>query len=86
MSQEDRVAARGMRMLSAPLKGDRQVLSGESGAAAFGALAAVMRGEVYAGLRKQLSLGESARVLCFSTEGDTDPERWRNIVWEARER
>lgn len=86
ISAEDRVAARGMRMLSAPLKGDRQVLSGESGAAAFGALAAVMRGEVYAGLRKQLSLGESARVLCFSTEGDTDPERWRNIVWEARER
>ena len=26
---------------------------------------------------------EFSRVLLFSTEGATDLNRWRNIVWEA---
>ena len=34
----DRVAAKGMRMLAAPIKGDPAVTSGESGAAPFGTL------------------------------------------------
>ena len=43
----DWVAARGMRMLAAPLKGDAPVTSGESGAAPFGALACIMQMEEY---------------------------------------
>ena len=86
ISAEDAVAARGMRMLAAPLKGDVQVTSGESGAAPFGALATIMEFDEYKDLREQLGLGKDSRVLLFSTEGDTDPERWRNIIWEAKER
>jgi len=26
-------------------------------------------------------LGADSQVLLFSTEGDTDPERYRDIVW-----
>lgn len=75
-----------MRMLNAPLKGDSQVTSGESGAAPFGALATVMMSDEYKDLRKELQLDGDSRVLLFSTEGDTDPQRWRNIIWEAKER
>lgn len=86
ISLEDCAAARGMRMLAAPLKGDEQVVSGESGAASFAALAAIMLKDEYKELREKLGLGKDSKVLCFSTEGDTDPERWKNIVWEGLER
>lgn len=86
ISAEDIVAARGMRMLNAPLKGDPQVLSGESGAAPFGALATIMTQDEFKDLRDKLGLNKDSKVLLFSTEGDTDPERWRNIIWEAKER
>ena len=82
----DWAAAKGMRMLSAPLKGDPQVVSGESGAAPFGVLASIMTMDEYRELRDCLNLNKDSRVLMFSTEGDTDPERYKNIVWEGRER
>lgn len=82
----DWVAAKGMRMLAAPIKGDPQVTSGESGAAPFGALAAMMTMDEYRDLREAIGLDEHAKVLLFSTEGDTDPERYKNIVWEGKEK
>ena len=86
ISAEDIVAARGMRMLNAPLKGDDQVYAGESGAAGFGALATIMLDDEFKELREKLQLNENSKVLCFNTEGDTDPERWKNIIWEAKEK
>ena len=82
----DWAAAKGMRMLSAPIKGDPQVVSGESGAAPFGVLASVMTMDEYRELRDSLGLNQDSRVLLFSTEGDTDPERYKNIVWEGKEK
>ena len=82
----DWVAADGMRMLGAPIKGDAPVTSGESGAAPFGALAAMMTMDEYADLRKDIGLDENSKILLFSTEGDTDPERYRNIVWKGLDR
>ena len=79
----DWVAASGMRMLAAPIKGDAPVTSGESGAAPFGALAAIMTMEEYRDLRLEIGLDENSSVLLFSTEGDTDPERYKNIVWKG---
>lgn len=82
----DWAAAKGMRMLSAPIKGDPQVVSGESGAAPFGVLACIMLMDEYKELKEHLGLDETSRVLLFSTEGDTDPERYKNIVWDGKER
>ena len=82
----DWVAASGMRMLAAPIKGDAPVTSGESGAAPFGALAAIMTMEEYRDLRHEIGLDENSSVLLFSTEGDTDPERYKNIVWKGLDR
>lgn len=82
----DWVAADGMRMLAAPIKGDSPVTSGESGAAPFGALAAIMTLDEYKELREAIGLGSDSKVLLFSTEGDTDPDRYKNIVWKGLEK
>lgn len=74
-------AADGMRILGAPVVGDDRVISGESGAAPFGAFVNIMLDEKYAEYKKTLGLNEESRVLCISTEGDTDKENYENIVW-----
>ena len=84
VSCPDWVAEKGMRMLAAPIKGDRPVTSGESGAVTFGLLAAIMTMPELADLKEALQLNEQSRVLLFSTEGDTDPDRYKAIVWEGR--
>lgn len=81
----DWVSAKGMRMLAAPIKGDPQVTSGESGAVGMGLLSAIMEQEEYRELRESLKLDENAKVLLFSTEGDTDPERYKEIVWDGKQ-
>lgn len=77
----DWVTKKGMRMLGAPLKGDQQVVSGESGAVGAGLVATLMTDPAYADYKKQLQLDDNSKVLCFSTEGDTDPDSYKNIVW-----
>ena len=42
---------------------------------------ALMTDPAYGELKAALGLGADSRVLLFSTEGDTDPENYRNIVW-----
>ncbi|MDD7267416.1 MAG: diaminopropionate ammonia-lyase [Lachnospiraceae bacterium] len=84
VSAPDWVAAKGMRMSAAPFKGDTPVVSGESGAVPFGLLACLMTMPEYAELKNILGLDKSSKVLCFSTEGDTDPDRYKEIVWGGR--
>ncbi|MDP4108384.1 MAG: diaminopropionate ammonia-lyase [Bacillota bacterium] len=79
----DWVSAKGMRMLSAPIKGDPQVVSGESGAVSMGLLSSIMKSDELRGLKEALGLNSDSRVLMFSTEGDTDPDRYKSIVWDA---
>jgi diaminopropionate ammonia-lyase len=83
-SLPDWVAARGMRILSAPIKGDSRIISGESGAAPFGLLSCIMQMDELKELKEALKLNETSRVLLFSTEGDTDPDKYREIVWEGK--
>lgn len=77
----DWVAAKGMRMLAAPIKGDPAVISGESGAVGMGLIATIMTDPDYAELKNALELNENSKVLLFSTEGDTDPDKYKKIVW-----
>lgn len=84
VSAPDWVAELGMRMTAAPLKGDKPIVSGESGAVPFGTVAAIMTMDAYKDLRDELGLGKDSKVLCFSTEGDTDPIRYKEIVWEGK--
>lgn len=83
IAADDPITVRGMRMLAAPLKGDAPIVSGESGAVPFGTLATIMLSDECKDLRAELGLDDHSQVLVFSTEGDTDPERYKNIVWRG---
>ena len=83
ISCPDWVSAKGMRMLSSPVKGDPRVVSGESGAVGMGVLDAIMCDDTYKELRDALELDRHSRVLMFSTEGNTDPEKYRRVVWDG---
>lgn len=84
ISCPDYSAAQGMRILGNPAKGDAKVISGESGASAFGCVAEIMRDPRLAGLKETLKLDETSRVLFFSTEGDTDKDSYKSIVWDGK--
>lgn len=79
----DWAAAKGMRILGNPLGADDRVISGESGASGFGCMAAILTEPELAPLKQELGLDERSRVLFFSTEGATDRENYRRIVWDG---
>ena len=77
------VTAKGMRILSCPLRGDGRIISGESGAVGMGMLVTLTGDGHYDGIRERMGLDENSVVLLFSTEGNTDPEKYRDIVWDG---
>ena len=79
LSCPDYAAAKGMRILAAPAPGDDRVVSGESGAAAFGCVATILTDPALAPMKAALGLDEHSRLLFFSTEGDTDKENYQNL-------
>lgn len=84
ISCDDEIAARGMRVLSSPLGNDQRVISGESGAVGLGLFTVLSeKKEEYAELMKALKIDENSRILCISTEGDTDVEGYKNVVWNG---
>lgn len=83
VSMPDYVAAKGMRVLGNPLRDDARVVSGESGAATTGFVVEVMTRPELRELRRELKLDASSKVLCISTEGDTDCDNYRSIVWDG---
>lgn len=80
LSVPDVMAADGMRLLGKPLGGDRRIVSGESGAATLGTLAYLLSDPSLSSLKEALGLGTDSRILCISTEGDTDPENYQKIL------
>ena len=83
VSCPDWVSANGTRIYAAPLKGDPQVISGESGSVTMGLVHALMTNPEYKDLKEALKLDENSEVLLVSSEGDTDPDRFREITWEG---
>jgi len=77
----DQVALKGMRILGNPLERDDRVISGESGAVTTGLVYELLNNYLFNELTEQLGLGSDSKVLVISTEGDTDPEYYREVVW-----
>lgn len=83
LSCPDYVAAKGMRVYGIPLHDDPFIISGESGAVTLGALMFAAETDTLADLKKKMKLDSSSQVLLINTEGNTDPELFRRIVWEG---
>jgi len=84
ISCPDTVSAKAMRMLGNPLPGDPPIVSGESGAVGLGVLSMIMEDPTLREVAVKLQLDEHSRILIISTEGDTDPNSYRDIVWEGK--
>lgn len=83
VSCPDWVSANGCRIYGAPMRGDTQVISGESGSVTMGLVHALMTKPEYRELKEGLKLNETSEVLLVSSEGDTDPDRYHEIVWDG---
>lgn len=79
----DWVSARGMRVLAAPVDGDAPIISGESGAVTTGLVSVLLEREDLKPFRNQLGLDEHSVILLFNSEGDTDPEGYRSVVYDG---
>jgi diaminopropionate ammonia-lyase len=83
LASPDYVAAKGMRVYATPLSGDPFIVSGESGAVTLGALMFVAEYPQFAALKDYLGLGPDSQVLLINSEGNTDPDEFRRVVWEG---
>lgn len=83
ISCPDYVAARAMRILGHPLKGDPKVISGESGAVGLGILSLILDENGLKEIAEILNLNKDSKILIISTEGDTDPDNYRKVVWDG---
>jgi len=82
-SVDDNVAATGMRILGNPLEDDQAIISGESGAITMGLLYQLANHPEGQKIAQSIGLDQDAVVMIFSTEGDTNADRYRQIVWEG---
>jgi diaminopropionate ammonia-lyase len=83
VSCPDYVASRGMRILANPLGDDEKIVSGESGAPGLGLISLIMEKDELKDLRQALELDENSKAMIISTEGDTDPDNYRRILWDG---
>jgi diaminopropionate ammonia-lyase len=77
MAISDAAAIAMMRRLARPASGDPPLVAGESAVAGLVALVLAMGDRA---AQAALGLGAQSRVLVFGTEGDTDPELYRDLV------
>ena len=78
LSCRDEVAALGMRLWGNPLGDDEKIIAGESGAIGGGVIGLL---DKYHNLKTDLKLKKDSVMLFFNTEGDTFPDKYRDIVW-----
>ncbi|MCD4743225.1 MAG: diaminopropionate ammonia-lyase [Desulfobacteraceae bacterium] len=78
----DEIAKKGMRILGNPMGDDIRIISGESGAVTLGLVYNLLHEKKNKYLRNNLKIDANSKILLFSTEGDTDPQHYRKIVWQ----
>lgn len=83
ISADDRIAALGMRLLGHPLGADPRVIAGESGAVPAGVLYSLMTEERHHHIKDMLGIDDQSTILLINTEGDTDEEHYREVVWKG---
>ena len=72
-----------MRILGNPLGSDLRIVSGESGDVTLGLLSLLLADGRWEKAKEAFGLNKESHILLFNTEGDTDSERYRSIVWDG---
>lgn len=80
MTITDDAGREAMRTYYLPDGNDPRITSGESGAAGLAALTTLVNDPTFAAARELLQLDSSSRILVISTEGDTDPVGFAEVV------
>lgn len=84
ISATDEFAAYGMRVFGNPKGTDKKIISGESGAASFGVISKILSSDKYKDIKEELKIDENSVILFVSTEGDTDKENYKKVVWDGK--
>lgn len=67
-----------------PIGNDEKIVSSESGAVGLGLVSLLLEREELKELKNKLELNKDSVILCISTEGDTDPEHYRKVVYDGK--
>jgi len=78
----DAYALDAVRALARPAAGDAPIVAGETGGSG---LAALLAARDYPEIRQTLALNGDSRVLLLGSEGDTDPQIYREVVGRTAE-
>jgi diaminopropionate ammonia-lyase len=84
VSCDNFTAANGIRILANPLPGDTPVEAGESGSVGVGLLDLLINYPEFVELKTILEIGPDSVPLFFNTEGATDPQNYREILWHGK--
>lgn len=84
IAASDEVTAKGMRILSSPIGTDSRIISGESGAVTTGVLSVIAKNKAYSELKNSLGIDERSVAVLISTEGNTDPKVYEDVVWDGK--
>jgi diaminopropionate ammonia-lyase len=84
VSCDNCVAANGMRILANPVGGDARVEAGESGAVGIGLMDLLANHTDFEALKDDLKISSDSTLLCFNTEGATDPLNYQEIIWHGK--
>ena len=79
----DWMSAKATRIYANPLESDPHIVSGESGSVPLGLVYTALHDEDAKDLKEALKLDKNSNILVISSEGDTDPFRYREIVWDG---
>jgi diaminopropionate ammonia-lyase len=79
---DDAYALEAMRVLAQPAAGDPPIVAGETGGTG---LAALLAARDWPEIRSTLALDADSRVLLLGSEGDTDPQIYRQVVGRSAE-
>ncbi len=77
---EDTYTVKAMKQLYSNPVIEQKIISGESGAAGLAGFIALMANPELFELQKSLGINGNTRVLCYSTEGATDPGNFQKII------
>lgn len=66
-----------------PIRTVKMIISLFDFGVAAAAVVEVLQDQELAWLKEQLGLNSESKILCISTEGDTDKANYRSIVWDG---